>query len=164
MFHRHLKLISFRASYCSKNASHFIRTMSATSNSTTSIAQQLQEILSQTFHPISHIEVINESSGHSVPKNSETHFRVIVVSDKFHQMLPIQRHRAVYSSVNSLMRPSDANPSSPDYFHRIHALAIVAKTPTEFERVTNKESLTQSPKCLGGEKKERQQRPQDAII
>lgn len=31
----------------------------------------------------SYIEIINESYMHNVPKGSETHFKVIVVSDKF---------------------------------------------------------------------------------
>jgi stress-induced morphogen len=30
-----------------------------------------------------HCDVINESYMHNVPKNSETHFKVVVVSDKF---------------------------------------------------------------------------------
>lgn len=30
-----------------------------------------------------HLEVINESFMHNVPKGSETHFKVVVVSDKF---------------------------------------------------------------------------------
>ncbi|VEN39226.1 unnamed protein product [Callosobruchus maculatus] len=32
---------------------------------------------------VSHLEVINESYMHNVPKGSETHFKVVVVSDKF---------------------------------------------------------------------------------
>lgn len=30
-----------------------------------------------------HLEVINESYMHNVPKGAETHFKVVVVSDKF---------------------------------------------------------------------------------
>lgn len=30
-----------------------------------------------------HIDVINESYMHNVPKGAETHFKVVVVSDKF---------------------------------------------------------------------------------
>ncbi|CAH2015496.1 unnamed protein product [Acanthoscelides obtectus] len=32
---------------------------------------------------VSHLEVINESYMHNVPKGAETHFKVVVVSDKF---------------------------------------------------------------------------------
>lgn len=32
---------------------------------------------------ITHLEIINESHMHNVPKNSETHFKVMVVSDQF---------------------------------------------------------------------------------
>lgn len=30
-----------------------------------------------------HVEVVNESYMHNVPKGSETHFKVLVVSEKF---------------------------------------------------------------------------------
>lgn len=32
---------------------------------------------------IKHLDVINESYMHNVPKGSETHFKVVVVSEKF---------------------------------------------------------------------------------
>ena len=40
-------------------------------------------------------QVINESSGHNVPKGSETHFKVVVVSDSFDGQMLIARHRMV---------------------------------------------------------------------
>ena len=39
--------------------------------------------------------MINESSGHNVPKGSETHFKVVVVSDSFDGQMLIARHRMV---------------------------------------------------------------------
>lgn len=33
-----------------------------------------------------HLDVINESYMHNVPKGAETHFKVVVVSDKFDGM------------------------------------------------------------------------------
>ena len=127
--------------------------------STSTVAERLQVLLTDAFQP-QVLDVLNESSSHAVPKGSETHFRVIVVSPVFAKMMPIARHRLVYKAVDALMRPTDANPQAADFFHQIHALAIVAKTPEEFESMTNKESILQSPKCLGGEKKERQQQQQ----
>lgn len=42
----------------------------------------IKEKLTDSLNP-SYIEIINESYMHNVPKGSETHFKVIVVSDKF---------------------------------------------------------------------------------
>ena len=44
----------------------------------TSIRRKLEDALK----PL-HMEVFNESYMHNVPKGSETHFKVLVVSDKF---------------------------------------------------------------------------------
>jgi BolA protein len=121
----------------------------------TSTQERLVNIISSALSP-THLEVINESHMHSVPKGSETHFRVIVVSDKFQGMMPVQRHRTVYGLAKPEMRPDSANPSDPNYFHQIHALAIVAKTTSEWGLVSNDASLKKSPSCLGGEKKERE--------
>lgn len=33
-----------------------------------------------------HLDVINESYMHNVPKSAETHFKVVVVSDKFEEL------------------------------------------------------------------------------
>lgn len=46
------------------------------------IEQSMKAKLSTELTP-SHLEIINESYMHNVPKGSETHFKVVVVSDKF---------------------------------------------------------------------------------
>ena len=61
--------------------------------------KQLLKNFSRNFEPL-HLEVINESKNHNVPKNSETHFKVVVVSTKFDGLKLIERHRAV----NTLLR------------------------------------------------------------
>jgi BolA protein len=38
--------------------------------------------LTETLSPV-HLDVLNESYMHNVPRGSETHFKVVVVSDKF---------------------------------------------------------------------------------
>ena len=37
-----------------------------------------------------HLDIINESYMHNVPRGSETHFKVIVVSDKFESLSLLQ--------------------------------------------------------------------------
>ena len=84
----------------------------------------------------SFLNVINESNMHNVPKDSETHFKVVVVSDKFEQLSLIQRHRLVNQILHSEMATS------------IHALSIQAKTPEQWEKSAGK--VSKSPPCLGG--------------
>ena len=50
--------------------------------------------LQAVFSP-KHLEVLNESASHNVPRGSETHFKVIVVSDGFAGVGPLDRHRLV---------------------------------------------------------------------
>ena len=46
------------------------------------ISTKIVEKLSEALNP-SHLQVINESHMHSVPKGSETHFKVVVVTKSF---------------------------------------------------------------------------------
>ena len=50
--------------------------------------------LEAAFSP-THLEVLNESAAHNVPRGSETHFKVIVVSEGFAGVGPLDRHRLV---------------------------------------------------------------------
>jgi BolA protein len=81
------------------------------------------------------IEVINESSMHSVPKGSETHFKVVVVSDAFTGKSPVERHRLIYQALTEELASG------------IHALAITSRTPQEWQ---NSDAVTATPACLGG--------------
>lgn len=86
----------------------------------------------------SHLEVINESSNHNVPKGSETHFKVVMVSDKFAGLQLIQRHRLV----NEILHEELAGP--------IHALSLHLYTSQDWEKRFG--AVPQSPPCHGGEK------------
>lgn len=57
--------------------------------------------LSTAFKP-SHLEVINESYMHNVPKGSETHFKVVVVSEKFNDLPLIKVTKLLNSSLRIL--------------------------------------------------------------
>ena len=43
------------------------------------------------------VEVVNESHMHSVPANSETHFKVTLVSDRFSGLSRVKRHQQLYA-------------------------------------------------------------------
>ncbi|MGF1874847.1 transcriptional regulator BolA [Photobacterium frigidiphilum] len=101
------------------------------------IQERIQEKLQKALSP-AHLEVINESYMHNVPEGSESHFKVIVVSEQFEGARLIGRHRAV----NSALAHELAND--------IHALAIHTYTPSEWQELSNGAPL--SPSCQGGSK------------
>jgi BolA protein len=84
-----------------------------------------------------HLEVINESHMHKVPKGSETHFKVVVVSDRFEGVSAVKRHQLVYGALADEMKRKPG----------IHALAITSRTPAEWSASPE---ANQSPKCHGG--------------
>jgi len=96
----------------------------------TSITQKLQEHLKPAF-----LKVINESYMHNVPKNAETHFKVVIVSEEFRNMPLIKRHRRV----NELLKEELSS--------GVHALSIMAKTPDQW---TDEDKIEPSPNCRGG--------------
>ena len=95
-----------------------------------SLEQQLIERLQQ-LAP-SHLEVVNESSGHGgYFPGKESHFKVIVVSDIFAGLRLVQRHQKIYAVAGELLSPG-----------KIHALAIHAFLPEEWQGQD-----TSSPNC-----------------
>ena len=85
-----------------------------------------------------HLEVINESHKHSVPPGSESHFKVVVVSDRFEGQRLVQRHQAVNAILARELKED------------IHALSLETLTGAEWA-ARGGETLT-SPPCLGGGK------------
>jgi BolA protein len=79
----------------------------------------------------------NESHMHSGTA-TDSHFKLILVSDDFTGKRAVQRHQSVYAIVADLMN----NP--------IHALALHLFTSEEWAVKEDKQLL--SPKCLGGSK------------
>ncbi len=104
--------------------------------SSVQVQKRIEGKLRDRFSP-SVLEVINESSMHSVPKGSETHFKVVVVSDAFEGKGLVERHRLVYDTVGEEMRGG------------VHALTITSRTPAEWQV---RADVAASPPCLGGSK------------
>lgn len=100
----------------------------------------LQEQIGQKLNALSPtvLEVENESHRHSVPPNSETHFKVTLVSERFDGLLPVKRHQQVYKLLADEM-------SGP-----VHALALHLYTPEEWEARGGERP--DSPDCRGGGK------------
>mmetsp|Transcript_8064 Transcript_8064/g.17192 ORF Transcript_8064/g.17192 Transcript_8064/m.17192 type:complete len:141 (+) Transcript_8064:84-506(+) len=107
-----------------------------------SVAAAITEKLTSAFTP-THLEVRNESHMHNVPTGSETHFKVIVISDKFKETRnSLARHRLV----NEILKEEIAADGP------VHALSIVAMTPDKWkEKLDNGETIGASPNCRGGD-------------
>lgn len=99
------------------------------------VAQIINDILVDALAPI-HLDVINESDSHNVPANSETHFKVVIVSNAFGEQSLIQRHR----SMNKLLAEQLAGP--------VHALSLHTHTETEWLKKGG--LVPDSPPCRGG--------------
>lgn len=88
------------------------------------VANQIREILSAEFAP-TELQIIDDSSkhaGHSgADPRGESHFSVLVVSDKFDGENRVNRQRLVYAALNELLKD------------RVHALALKTMTPAEFK-------------------------------
>lgn len=101
----------------------------------------VQDIISQklqaAFMP-AYLEVLNESYMHSVPKNSETHFKVTMVSAVFDEVRKVQRHQKVYAVLQEELNTG------------VHALALHLYTPEEWQ--AREQQSPASPDCMGGSK------------
>jgi len=101
--------------------------------------QTIEQKLGASLRP-KHLDVINESHMHSVPPGSESHFKVVVVSDAFEGKSLVQRHQAVNGALADELKKG------------IHALSMVTLTASEWEKRGGR--TMDSPACHGGGKKD----------
>lgn len=99
--------------------------------------EKIQSMVSAELN-VAYMDLINESHMHSVPENSETHFKLTLVSCDFENMSKVARHQKVYGAVSGLMQEG------------LHALALHTYSPEEWE--LSKQQTPQSPNCMGGSK------------
>ena len=99
------------------------------------VQADIEDKLAATLDP-KHLEVINESGSHHVPDGSESHFKVVVVADRFEGERLIERHK----SVNKILADELAN--------QIHALALHTYTESEWRERNGDAPM--SPPCRGG--------------
>ncbi|MGR8950144.1 MAG: BolA family protein [Gammaproteobacteria bacterium] len=81
----------------------------------------MQDKLVAALHP-TEIRIDDQShlhAGHAGAKSGKGHFDLHIVSEAFSGKTLIQRHRAVYAALDTLMETD------------IHALSIVAKAPDD---------------------------------
>lgn len=98
------------------------------------VEQQIRLKLGQVFKPM-HLEVENESHMHNVPKDSETHFKVVLVTHEFDDLNKVKQHQAVYKVLEEELAGS------------VHALALHTFSPDTWREMPQ---APDSPNCLGG--------------
>jgi BolA protein len=98
----------------------------------------LRQKIETAFDP-EYYELENESHMHSVPKNSETHFRLLIVSEAFAGKSRIDRSRLVNDLIKDEMKQG------------LHALSQRTMTPAEWVQIKDTFVMV-SPECRGGKK------------
>lgn len=101
------------------------------------IQQQIENKLNAHFTP-EYLGVENESGNHSVPPDSETHFKIVLVTPAFEGKSKVARHQQIYGTLADELKAG------------VHALALHLYTPQEW--ATRLGESPASPNCLGGSK------------
>ncbi|MDO6443628.1 MULTISPECIES: BolA family transcriptional regulator [unclassified Marinobacter] len=107
------------------------------------IQRTIEAKLKDTFDA-SILQIENESHKHSVPANSETHFKVTMVSSEFAGQMKVKRHQTIYKVLSEELEMAGG----------VHALALHLYSPEEWE-ATGQEAPA-SPNCMGGSKADMQ--------
>ena len=102
------------------------------------VQETIENKITEALSP-SYLTVMNESYMHSVPPGSESHFKLVIVTDYFHGVPRVRRHQ----TVNGILKDELAGP--------LHALSMETLTPEEWERKGG--VVRESPDCLGGGKR-----------
>jgi stress-induced morphogen len=93
----------------------------------------IRKKIEEAFQP-SFLEIENESQKHHRPPGSETHFRVVIVSEKFQGLSRVDRQRKVSGLFQT------------EFDEGLHAFSQKTFTPTEWEASKDKLTLT-TPNC-----------------
>ena len=101
------------------------------------IQQTIEAKLHDAMSP-AYLEVINESHMHNVPPGSESHFKLVVVSDAFDGISRVQRHQ----KINGIL--------ADELNGGVHALSMQTLTTDEWAKKNG--AVMASPACLGGSK------------
>ena len=94
--------------------------------------QRIQEALNM-LNP-KHLEIQDESDQHAGRKGQESHFKVLVVSEKFIEKNRVQRQRLVYELLDA------------EFSQGLHALSLRLLTPEEHAQQV---STFETPNCQG---------------
>ena len=109
--------------------------MTTTAPTAIALKAKLQELQPQ------YLDLVNESMNHAgYFDGKESHFKLTLVSEAFAGKRLVARHQLVYQLVDPLLTSQGGT---------VHALAIHAYTPTEWQQQTQS---PESPLCAGQNK------------
>jgi len=94
----------------------------------------MQNLIKQELSKLDPEFLTVEDESHLHQKGEQTHFKVTLVSPHFVDLSSVKRHQLIYGVLK-------------DVIPQIHALAIAAFTPNEWQQ---KPQIQTSPNCLGG--------------
>lgn len=97
----------------------------------------MEALIEQKLHNgivMSHLVIENESHMHSGPA-TDSHFKLVMVSEAFEGVRPVARHQMIYKIL------------ADELAGAVHALALHLYTPTEW--AAKGEVIPESPKCRG---------------
>ena len=103
------------------------------------IQQSIELKVAGELNPV-YLDVTNESAMHNVPPGSESHFKLVIVSEKFAGLTRVKRHQTINSILEKELRED------------LHALSMETLTTEEWEQRHGR--TFDSPTCLGGSKTE----------
>jgi BolA protein len=101
-----------------------------------SVQQIIEGKLQTALAPL-HLEVENESHRHG-GQATESHFRIVAVSEVFDGQMALKRHRQLYGLLEEELAAG------------VHALALHLYTPQEW--TARQQQSPASPDCRGGSK------------
>jgi BolA protein len=99
----------------------------------TTRAHWIEQTLREMLEP-SHLEITDESAQHAGDR-VESHFRIVLVSERFAGLPLLRRHRLVQ------------DPLKPAFAQGLHALALHTYSPDEWAA---RQDAPASPACRGG--------------
>ena len=101
------------------------------------IQRSIETKVAEELKPV-YLDVTNESAMHNVPPGSESHFNVVIVSEKFAGLARVKRHQTINAILEKELREN------------LHALSMETLTTEEWEQRHGR--TFDSPACLGGGK------------
>lgn len=98
----------------------------------------MESVIKQKLTALSpaHLQIINESHMHAGPATN-SHFKLVVVSEEFLNLSKVARHQKIYSLLSNELECE------------LHALSMFLHTQGEWEK---QQSVPESPKCQGANK------------
>lgn len=89
---------------------------------------KIKEKIQQRFHP-EYVDVLDESGNHHVPKGVISHLKIVIVTEEFRGLRPLNRHRILHELL-------------ADEIKELHAISLHLFTKEEWKPI-------ESPKCRG---------------